>query len=70
VIEEGLSSLKSYMVRFTSETETQLNILNVKVIAEGHIDRVKNALAAKLDGLRRDAGRPRHEKDHGFEGKS
>jgi hypothetical protein len=37
VIKEGLASLKSYMEKFTSETETQLNILNVKVTIEGHI---------------------------------
>jgi hypothetical protein len=43
VINEGLSSLKSYRVRFTSETETQLNTTKCKCNRRG-AHRVNNAL--------------------------
>jgi hypothetical protein len=45
IVKEGLSSLK-YMEKFASETEFQLNILDVKVTTEGHIAQVNNALDA------------------------
>jgi hypothetical protein len=48
---KGLSSLKSYMERFSSETETQLNILSVKVTVEGHIARANSALDAMQRNL-------------------
>jgi hypothetical protein len=44
IIKEGLFNLKSYMEKVTSETELQLNVLNVKVTTEGHIAQVSNAL--------------------------
>jgi hypothetical protein len=46
VIKVGLSSLKSYMEKFSSEMETQLNIWNVKVTVEGHIARANSAFNA------------------------
>jgi hypothetical protein len=51
VIKEGLTSWKSYMERFTSETEAQLNIQNVKVTVEGHIARANSALDAMQRNL-------------------
>jgi hypothetical protein len=51
VIKEGVSSLKSYLERFSSETETQLNILSVKVTVEGHIARANSALDAMQRNL-------------------
>jgi hypothetical protein len=51
VIQEGLSSLKSYMEKFSAETETQLNILGVNVTVEGHIARASRALEAMQRNL-------------------
>jgi hypothetical protein len=46
VIKEGLSSSKTYIDRFSSKTEAELNILNVKVTVEGHIAGANTALDA------------------------
>jgi hypothetical protein len=51
VIKAGVSSLKSYIEKFSSETETQLNILSVKVTVEGHIARANSALDAMQRNL-------------------
>jgi hypothetical protein len=46
VIKNGLLNLKSYMERFTSNTESRLNLLDIKIRAEGHIARINYALHA------------------------
>jgi hypothetical protein len=51
IVKEGLSNLKSYMERVTSETEFQLKVLKVKVTTEGHIAQVSNALDAMQRNL-------------------
>ncbi|KDR16722.1 hypothetical protein L798_09562 [Zootermopsis nevadensis] len=51
IVKEGLTSLKSYMEKVISETESHLNILNVKVTTEGHIAGVNNALDAMQRNL-------------------
>jgi hypothetical protein len=51
VIRNGLINLKSYMEKFTSNTELQMNILHIKITAEGHIARVNDALNAMQRNL-------------------
>jgi hypothetical protein len=46
VIQEGLSKVKGYIERFSTDTETKFNLLDVKITIEGHIARVNHAMEA------------------------
>jgi hypothetical protein len=46
VIQEGLSKAKCYIKKFSTDTETKLNLLDVKITVEGHIARVNHAMEA------------------------
>jgi hypothetical protein len=51
IVQKGLSYLKSYLERFTSETETKLDLLSLKINAEGHIAQINSALNAMQRNL-------------------
>jgi hypothetical protein len=51
IIKNGLLNLKSYMEKVTSKTESRLNILDIKITAEGHIAQVNKALNAMQRNL-------------------
>jgi hypothetical protein len=51
VINNGLNNLKSYMEKFTSNTELRMNILEIKITVEGHIARINNSLNAMQRNL-------------------
>jgi hypothetical protein len=51
VTKNGLIRLKSYMERFVENTESRLNLLEIKIRAEGHIAQVNNALSAMQRNL-------------------
>jgi hypothetical protein len=46
VTKNGLIKLKSYMERIVTNTESRLNLLDLKITAEGHIAQVNSALSA------------------------
>jgi hypothetical protein len=46
VIQEGLSKVRDYIEKFSTDTETKLNLLDVKITVEGHIARVNHAMEA------------------------
>jgi hypothetical protein len=46
VIREGVTKLKNYVEKFTTDTEAKLNILEIKVTVDGHIARVYHAMEA------------------------
>jgi hypothetical protein len=46
VIKEGLNKVKGYIEKFSSDTETQLNLLDVKIKVEGHIAHINHAMEA------------------------
>jgi hypothetical protein len=51
VTRDGLRKLKSYMERFATNTESRLNLLDIKITAEGHIAQVNHALTAMQRNL-------------------
>jgi hypothetical protein len=51
VTQKGLIKLKSYMERLIESTDSRLNLLDIKITAEGHIAQVNNALAAMQRNL-------------------
>jgi hypothetical protein len=46
IIKDGVTKLKGYMEKFATDTKTQLDIINVKIIVEGHIAHVNHAMDA------------------------
>jgi hypothetical protein len=46
VIKEGVNKLKDYIEMFTTDTKTQLDLLDVKITVEGHIAHVNHAMEA------------------------
>jgi hypothetical protein len=43
-IKEGLNEVKGYIEKFSTDTETQLNLLDVKIKVEGHIAHINHAM--------------------------
>jgi hypothetical protein len=46
VIKEGLNKVKGYIEKFSTDTENQLNLLDVKIKVEGHIAHINHAMEA------------------------
>jgi hypothetical protein len=51
LIQKGMTELKDYMERFVGQTEAKLNLISIKINAEGHIARVNNALISAQRNL-------------------
>jgi hypothetical protein len=46
VIKEGLNKVKGYIEKFSTDAETQLNLLDIKIKVEGHIAHINYAMEA------------------------